>query len=307
MSANPTLDSDAARSREWLQAFVRHLDTERRLAGHTVAAYRRDVDALLANLGGQRLDHIGIHDIRRAVSVLHAKGLSGRSLARMLSAWRGFFDYLARECGLSQNPCQGVRAPRGPKKLPNALSADEASRLVELDGDDMLAARDRALLELLYSSGLRLSELAGLDWSMLNWTEGTVRVLGKGSKTRVVPVGRQALARLREWRRQSDALFGDADEPAVFLSRQGRRLSARGIQLRVRRAGAVQGIAGRVHPHVLRHSFASHLLQSSGDLRAVQEMLGHASIATTQVYTHLDFQHLAKVYDAAHPRARKKT
>ena len=306
MSRESFLTGDGVRSRERLQAFLRHLETERRLAGHTVAAYRRDIEALLVEIDGRPLDHVGVHDIRRAVSVLHGRGLSGRSLARMLSAWRGFFDYLARDHGLSRNPCQGVRAPRSPKKLPNALTADEASRLVEIDGEGVLAARDRAMLELLYSSGLRLAELAGLDWSMLDWAEGTVRVLGKGSKTRLVPVGRQALARLREWRRLSDALFGDSGEKAVFRNRLGRRLSARGIQLRVRRAGVVQGIAGRVHPHVLRHSFASHVLQSSGDLRAVQEMLGHASISTTQVYTHLDFQHLAKAYDAAHPRARKK-
>ena len=307
MPAEPILTDDIAHGRECLQAFLRHLAQERRLAAHTVAAYRRDIEALLAQVGEEPLDRLTVHGVRRAVSALHARGLSGRTLARMLSAWRGLFDYLARDYGFNQNPCQGVRAPRSAKRLPNALTADEASRLVEVEGDDFLAVRDRALLELLYSSGLRLSELAGLNWSMLNWTEGTVRVVGKGSKTRVVPVGRHALARLREWRRQSETLAKGPDEQAVFLNRQGRRLSARSIQLRVRRAGVVQGIAGRVHPHVLRHSFASHVLQSSGDLRAVQEMLGHASIATTQVYTHLDFQHLAKVYDAAHPRARKKT
>jgi integrase/recombinase XerC len=199
-----------------------------------------------------------------------------------------------------------VKAPRSEKRLPNALTADDARRLVEIETDDVLATRDRALLELFYSSGLRLSELVGLDWRMLDRVEGTVRVTGKGAKTRLVPVGRKALDALQAWEPLRTALPA-ADPDAVFVNRQGRRLSARSVQLRVRRAGLVQGLATRVHPHALRHSFASHVLQSSGDLRAVQEMLGHASISTTQVYTHLDFQHLAKVYDAAHPRARRKT
>jgi len=186
------------------------------------------------------------------------------------------------------------------------LSPDEASRLVELEGDDALAIRDRAMLELFYSSGLRLAELAALDWSMLDLGQQSVRVVGKGAKTRIVPVGRPAAAMLARWR-ESRRGFERDDAQAVFINRAGKRLSARAIQERVRRAGLRQGIAGRVHPHVLRHSFASHVLQSSGDLRAVQELLGHASIATTQVYTHLDFQHLAKVYDAAHPRAKRKS
>jgi integrase/recombinase XerC len=296
-----------AAGREYLEGYLRHLGSERRLAVHTLKAYRRDLESLLVQLGAEPLAAVTVHHIRRAVAALHARGLAASSLARMLCAWRGFFDYLARDHGFARNPCHGVRAPRGPKRLPNALTADEALRLVELGGDDPLAVRDRALLELLYSSGLRLAELASLDWPMLDWSEGTVRVTGKGSKTRVVPVGRHAFARLREWRACRQSLDGGADEPAVFVNRRGRRLSARSIQLRVRRAGIAQGIPQRVHPHALRHSFASHVLQSSGDLRAVQEMLGHASISTTQVYTHLDFQHLAKVYDAAHPRARKKT
>ncbi len=305
MPGEPRPTREAA-EHEYLEGYLRHLASERRLAAHTLKAYRRDIEALLAQLGTEPLATTTVHHIRRAVSTLHGRGLSGSSLARMLCAWRGLFDYLARDHGLASNPCRGVRAPRAAKRLPNALSADEAVRLVEVGGDDLLAVRDRALLELLYSSGLRLAELASLDWPMLDWSAGTVRVTGKGSKTRVVPVGRHALARLREWQACRQSLNHGMEEPAVFINRRGARLSARSIQLRVRRAGMRQGISGRVHPHALRHSFASHVLQSSGDLRAVQEMLGHASISTTQVYTHLDFQHLAKVYDAAHPRARKK-
>lgn len=292
-------------ARECVERYLRHLGIERRLSAHTVAAYRRDTQALLQHIEGVALDRLTVHGIRRAVSVLRAKGLSGRTLARMLSAWRGLYGFLARDFGVTQNPCQGVRAPRSEKRLPNALTADDARRLVEVAPDDFLAARDRAMLELFYSSGLRLSELVSLDWSMLDRNEGTVRVVGKGSKTRLVPVGRKALEALLEWQGRCAELPG-RDLQAVFLNQHGRRLSARSVQLRVRQAGIAQGVATRVHPHALRHSFASHVLQSSGDLRAVQEMLGHASISTTQVYTHLDFQHLAKVYDAAHPRARRK-
>lgn len=293
-------------SRACLDRFVHHLAVERRLSDHTVEAYRRDIEALLAHTQDLPLDRLTVHHVRRAVSALRAKGLSGRTLARMLSAWRGLYGFLAREYGVAQDPCRAVKAPRGEKRLPNALTADDAQRLVEMEADGLLATRDRALLELFYSSGLRLSELVGLNWGMLDRQDGTVRVTGKGSKTRLVPVGRKALEALQAWESFRASLPHEEAE-AVFVNRQGRRLSARAVQLRVRRAGIVQGLATRIHPHALRHSFASHVLQSSGDLRAVQEMLGHASISTTQVYTHLDFQHLAKVYDAAHPRARRKT
>jgi integrase/recombinase XerC len=295
-----------ARSRELVRGYLDHLTLERRLATRTASAYARDLDALITLAGRDApLDVVAVHQVRRAVSVLHGRGLSGRSLARMLSSWRGFFRYLARDHGMTCDPCAGVRAPKSPRRLPHALSPDEARRLVEVPGDGNLAVRDRAMLELFYSSGLRLSELAGLDLDRLDQREGMVRVLGKGAKTRIVPVGRAALSALSEWiiRRQGIA---PATEVAVFVNVRGRRLSARSIETRVRRCAVTQGITARVHPHVLRHSFASHLLQSSGDLRAVQELLGHASISTTQVYTHLDFQHLAKAYDAAHPRARKR-
>jgi integrase/recombinase XerC len=299
-------DATLPAAAECLERFVSHLATERRLSDHTIEAYRRDIEALIFHAQDLPLDQLTVHHIRRAVSALRARGLSGRTLARMLSAWRGLYGFLAREYGIAQDPCHAVKAPRSEKRLPNALTADDARRLVEMDADDLLATRDRALLELFYSSGLRLSELVGLNWSMLDRQDGTVRVTGKGSKTRLVPVGRKALEALQVWEALRAGLPAE-EVQAVFVNRQGRRLSARSVQRRVRRAGIVQGLATRVHPHALRHSFASHVLQSSGDLRAVQEMLGHASISTTQVYTHLDFQHLAKVYDAAHPRARRKT
>jgi integrase/recombinase XerC len=306
LSARARSEDRTDTGRDWVERYLRHLTTERRLSSRTAAAYRDDLRILTEHATGRPLEALTAHDIRRMVSSVHGRGLSGRSIARMLSAWRGLFRFLAREKLCAHDPCSGVRAPRSPKRLPAALSPDEARRLVEVEGDDVFAVRDRAMLELLYSSGLRLSELAALDWSMLDFAEASVRVLGKGAKTRVVPVGRPALAMLRAWRERRLEFERD-DTAAVFIGRAGRRLSARSIQRQVRRAGLRQGIAGRVHPHVLRHSFASHVLQSSGDLRAVQELLGHASIATTQVYTHLDFQHLAKVYDAAHPRARKKS
>jgi integrase/recombinase XerC len=291
--------------RSEVERFLGHLATERRLSGRTVAAYRADLAALCKAAGAMPLAAVTTADIRRVVAAEHARGLSGRSIARMLSAWRGLYRYLAQEGLCRHDPCAGLRAPRSPKRLPDALSPDQAHRLLEAHGEDVLRVRDRAMLELLYSSGLRLSELAALDWTMLDLTQGTVRVCGKGGKTRVVPVGRLALQALHTWRERRRALQADV-EAAVFVSRSGKRLSPRSIQVRAHRLGLERGIGVRVHPHMLRHSFASHLLQSSGDLRAVQELLGHASIATTQVYTHLDFQHLAKVYDAAHPRARKK-
>jgi integrase/recombinase XerC len=224
----------------------------------------------------------------------------------MLSAWRGFYHYLARDHGYVTNPCLGIRAPRSAKKLPAALSPDEAAQLMRVEGDGLLAARDRAILELFYSSGLRLSELTGLAVRDVSLRDATVQVTGKGSKTRIVPVGSHALAALKTWlvRRESLVPPGEA---ALFVAQGGKRMSGGAVQQRVKHWARKLGLAGKVHPHVLRHSFASHMLQSSGDLRAVQELLGHASISSTQVYTHLDFQHLAKAYDAAHPRARKKS
>jgi integrase/recombinase XerC len=293
-------------AQRFFDAFLAHLAQERRLSRHTVEAYGRDVHLLFELTGdAMALADIRMPQARRLAGQLHARGLDGKSIARMLSAWRAFFTYLARDHGFARNPFQGVRAPRSAKTLPKALSPDEAGKLMELTPDDDLAVRDRAMLELFYSSGLRLSELIGLRVGDVNFSDQTVRVTGKGSKTRVVPVGRFALQALTAWL-AARATMTRPEEQALFIARSGRPLAARGVQRCLRRRAVQQGLAQPVHPHMLRHSFASHLLQSSGDLRAVQELLGHASISTTQMYTHLDFQHLAKVYDAAHPRARKK-
>ena len=290
----------------YLAGFLSQLGQERRLSRHTADAYARDVRALLELAGTTPLAELQIHQIRRFVAQLHGRGLSGKSLARLLSAWRGFFKYLARDHGLSRNPCTGVRAPKSPKPLPKALSPDEATRLVSIAGDDKLAIRDRAIFEMFYSSGLRLSELTSLKSGDVSFADATVRVIGKGNKTRVVPVGSYALQALTAWMTVRP-LLAAKDETALFVSQQGGGITPRSIQQRLKTWSVKQGVPSHVHPHMLRHSFASHVLQSSGDLRAVQEMLGHSSISTTQVYTHLDFQYLAKVYDAAHPRAKRKT
>jgi integrase/recombinase XerC len=287
----------------WLAAFGEHL------AGSPVRtreAYLRDT-AQLAQLVTERpLTSLTRHDIGRALARLHAQGVGGVSLRRKLSAWRAFYRFVrSRDPGAAPDPCAGLRAPKAPRRLPSALSPDEAARLVTIGGDDALAMRDRALLELAYSSGLRVSELASLDLTGVDPATHEVRVLGKGAKERIVPVGRAALDALAAWRVARAALAG-VDEPALFVARNGRRLSPRAIQKRVGAWALAQGLGRHVHPHMLRHSFASHVLQTSGDLRAVQEMLGHASIASTQVYTHLDFQALARAYDAAHPRARRR-
>lgn len=291
-----------------VSAFAAHLAT--RASSHTRNAYLRDTQQLAllaaASVPPVPLDRISGAHLRRFLSSLHGRGLSGRTLARMLSSWRGFFRYLAEEGRMHADPCVGLRPPKSPKKLPDALSPDEASRLVAIDGTAPLVLRDRAILELFYSSGLRLSELAGLTIERVDWASGEVRVWGKGAKERIVPVGEPALRALAGWCAARKEL-APADCKALFVSQHGAPISVRSIQARMKAWALKQGLPRHVHPHMLRHSFASHVLQSSGDLRAVQEMLGHASIASTQVYTHLDFQYLSKVYDAAHPRARKKT
>ncbi len=287
-----------------LAAWKQHLSTR---PAHTRDAYLRDLDALQSLAGDAALSGLSPREIRRFLAMLHARGLAGSSLARMLSAWRAFYRFaIDHDSALKENPCAGVRAPKSPKRLPSALSPDEAVQLVAIDGDDSLTLRDRALFELAYSSGLRVSELAGLDVAALDLAGGEVRVWGKGAKERVVPVGTPAQEALRKWLALRSTL-ARADPSALFLSRTGRRLTPRAIQQRLETWAIKRGLARHVHPHMLRHSFASHVLQSSGDLRAVQELLGHASIASTQIYTHLDFQALAKTYDRAHPRAKKKT
>ena len=288
---------------EFLQAFATHLSTRPR---HTRDAYLRDVRQLAAAAGDTPLTGLARAQLARVLATLHGRGLSGRSLARMLSAWRAFYRFtLERDRSLSDDPCAGLKAPKSVKRLPSVLTPDEAVQLVAIDGNDSLSVRDRALFELAYSSGLRLSELAGLDIDRVDLIEGYVRVWGKGAKERVVPVGTAARDAIAVWLVQRAPLAAD-DERALFVGAGGRRISVRTIERRLAAWAVKRGLHRHVHPHMLRHSFASHVLQSSGDLRAVQEMLGHASIASTQVYTHLDFQALAKVYDAAHPRAKRK-
>lgn len=288
-----------------LARYLDHLRHERRLAVHTLAAYSRDCGILERLADGRGPGGLGAADIRRFVAALHGKGLAPRSLARLLSSWRGYCDWLVRQREIAANPCKGIRAPRAARTLPEALSPDEATRLVSLDDGSDAGLRDRALFELAYSCGLRVSELTGLDTGSVDARSGEARVTGKGAKTRIVPVGAPALEALARWLAVRARLAAPG-ETALFVGRTGRRLSAREVQRRIKARAVAAGLPVDVHPHMLRHSFASHVLQSSGDLRAVQEMLGHASIASTQVYTHLDFQHLAKVYDAAHPRARRK-
>jgi integrase/recombinase XerC len=272
---------------------------------HTVAAYRRDLDQLLGWMDAQGVaDFTALmpHHVRAFIASGHRAGLSPKSLQRRLSSCRSLFRQLTREGVLAHDPAAGVRGPKVHRKLPQVLDVDEAGALVEQVGEGALAVRDRAMLELFYSSGLRLSELTGLRWGDLDLDEGEVRVLGKGAKTRIVPVGSHAVAALRALAQAE----GRAPATPVFRGRNGAPISPRTVQARLKQLALAQGFARRVYPHLLRHTFASHMLESSGDLRAVQELLGHADIATTQIYTHLDFQHLAKVYDAAHPRARRK-
>ena len=293
---------------EQITDFLGALRSERRFSPHTVTGYFRDLGRLrvFCNESGVRawseLD--GRHALAY-VAYLHRAGLDGKSIRRGLSAARSFYRHLLR-CGtVSANPFVGVAAPKSRKRLPESLSVDQAARLVQADGNDLLTLRDRAIMELLYSSGLRLAELVSLDVTDVDLTAKVVRVTGKGGKTRIVPVGRLARDAVRRWvqARAGAALRG---ERALFIGRGGRRLGARSVQLRLRHWARRQGIGMPVHPHMLRHSFASHLLESSGDLRAVQELLCHAHISTTQIYTHLDFQHLAHVYDGAHPRAHRQ-
>jgi integrase/recombinase XerC len=287
-----------------LERYLSSLRTGRRLAANTLSAYGRDGALLLGFAGERALESLDERDIRRFIAQLHSKGRSPRSLARILSSWRGLYAWLQRQREILSNPCAGVRAPKAGRSLPGVLSPEDALRLVTVGDDSPLAPCDRALFELAYSSGLRVSELTSLDVDAIDARTGEVRVTGKGSKTRIVPVGTHALAAIEAWL-PIRAKLARPGESSLFVGKAGRRLTPREVQRRIKRWAAAAGLEVDVHPHMLRHSFASHVLQSSGDLRAVQEMLGHASIASTQVYTHLDFQHLAKVYDAAHPRARR--
>ena len=290
-----------------LDDYLQHLTFERGLSTLTCQNYARDIKLLGSLTENVSLDVVQNTHIRRLIGTLHSRGLSGKSIARALSAWRGFYNYLIHQHGYSQNPVIGLRAPKSPKTLPQALSVDQAIKFVDLQGDDLLTQRDHAILELFYSSGLRLAELVNLEIDMLDFSEGTVMVTGKGNKTRIVPMGSHAINAMKVWlQRRAEIIIADTNPKAVFVTQQGRRITPRAVQYRIKEWAIKQGVNIDMHPHLLRHSFATHVLQSSQDLRAVQEMLGHANISTTQIYTHLDFQHLATMYDKAHPRAKKK-
>lgn len=294
--------------------FLRHARVERQLSPHTVTAYARDLGRLV---DWGRRQPLPLSDwcalkpaqVRQFVAATHRAGLSGASIQRLLSAIRAFYDFLLREERVRDNPAIGIRAPKSPRRLPTTLDPDAVAQLLDggpTDEDPFLAARDSAMFELFYSCGLRLAELVSLDIGALDLLAGDVTVTGKGNKTRHVPVGRKAVSAIRVWLPHRAAALAGGEERALFVSSRGVRISPRMVQQRLARAGIVKGVPLHLHPHLLRHSFATHLLESSGDLRAVQELLGHADIATTQVYTHLDFQHLAQVYDQAHPRARRR-
>ena len=288
-----------------IERFLQYMTVERSASPHTLSNYRRDLAAWRAYCDANALldpDAVQFAHVQQFMAQEHRRGLAAKSVQRRLSALRSLFKYLMKQGSLAHNPSAGLRAPKAPRKLPQVLDVDEAVRLVELPTEGTLGLRDRAMLELLYSSGLRVSELCSLRWQDLDMDDSLVRVFGKGAKTRIVPVGSHAVTALKALREQSQAGLA---EP-VFPGRNGAVISSRAIQLRMRQLAQQQGIWKRVYPHLLRHSFASHMLESSGDLRSVQELLGHADIATTQIYTHLDFQRLATVYDAAHPRAKRK-
>jgi integrase/recombinase XerC len=302
--------------------FRRYMTTERRLSAHTDSNYARDLAALVkfCDLHGlQDWSAVDSQHIRTFAAHSHAKGLAPRSIQRRLSAVRGFFEFLVREtveeqraqkrpagaADIKNNPAYEVRAPKAQRRLPETLDADQMGRLLEIPAGDVFVTRDRAIMELLYSSGLRLAELVGLDVSGLHLADRTVRVVGKGNKERIVPVGTEATSALKQWLKERVSI-AKSDETALFVGRSGERLGRRAVQTRVAYWARRQGVSVRVYPHLFRHSFASHLLESGGDLRGVQELLGHADIATTQIYTHLDFQHLARIYDKTHPRARRK-
>jgi integrase/recombinase XerC len=295
--------------REHLASYLKHLGTERRLSPHTASNYARDLRALAAFMERGNLpdfSRVDSQHVRVFAAREHAGGLSPRSVQRRLSAVRGFFNYLVRERIVPSNPAVDIRAPKAARRLPGTLDVDQLNQLLDIPPENALAVRDKAIMELFYSSGLRLDELVGLDLGHIDLADRTVRVLGKGRKTRVVPVGRKAIEALRIWLRDRAGL-ASLEDSALFVGRNGARLKHRAVQLRIAYWARRKGLPSHVHPHLFRHSFATHLLESSKDLRGVQELLGHADISTTQIYTHLDFAHLARTYDASHPRAKRKT
>ena len=293
---------------DWLQRFEAHMRDERRLSAHTVNNYRRDLADIVAFCDTRDIagwQQLSPAEIRAWAAQLHRRALSGRSVQRKLSAVRSFFRFLISQGAVQSNPAQDIRAPRAARKLPHSLDIDRLQSLLDVKTDNWLSQRDVAMMELMYSCGLRLAELVGLDLQQVDLKTGEARVLGKGSKTRIVPIGRKAREVIGAWL-PVRAQYSAVGENALFINRNGTRLGARSVQQRFRRWARQRGLDSRLHPHALRHSFATHMLESSGDLRAVQELLGHANLSTTQIYTHLDFQRLAQVYDQAHPRARAK-
>ena len=293
-----------------LSSFITHLSNERQLSEHTVDGYKRDLTALKKDLADKAITNwadVNAHHLRSYIGAGKRQGRSGKTLQRRLSATRTFFNYLAREDVCTTNPAMEFSAPKSDAHLPVTIDTDQMCRLLEINTTDWHALRDKAILELFYSAGLRLAELVGSNKSDISFDDNSMRVRGKGNKERVLPIGSKAITAINTWLKIREQLPKGKleDESALFLSERGRRISRRNVQERVKKWCALLGISGRVHPHTLRHSFASHLLESSQDLRAVQELLGHVDISTTQIYTHLDFQHLADVYDKAHPRAQK--
>ena len=292
---------------ELIEEYKKFISFEKRLRPSSVENYLRDIDTLLKLNENETLDSYSIENIRKNISTLHAKGLGGSSLSRMISSWRGLFNFLIHKYGFKKNPTLGIKAPKSRKLLPQILSVDQTIKLVDIKDSSFLGIRDHAILELFYSSGLRLSELVNINIGDLDFNSGTITVMGKGQKERVIPFGSYASKATEKWleiRKSIGAL--KSDNQILFLSKVGKKLTSRAIQYRLKFWAIKQGVPENIHPHLLRHSFASHLLQSSQDLRAVQELLGHSNISTTQIYTHLDFQHLSKIYDKAHPRAKKK-
>jgi integrase/recombinase XerC len=306
--SNNTEHSMNAADRELVERFLHHLKLERRLSDNTVKGYRRDLDCLLQYCEQQHLhkwQDLQHFHIRQFAATSFAGGLSSRSIQRRLSGVRSLLNYLIRENHITTNPANDVKAPKGPKRLPETLDADQMARLLDIKGKTPADQRDRAMLELMYSSGLRLAELTGLNLGDVDLADATVKVLGKGNKERIVPVGRHAAKAVSQWLKVRSQMAAP-EEQALFIGQRGSRISHRSVQLRVKHWGRRAGLPQRIYPHLFRHSFATHILESSSDLRGVQELLGHVNIGTTQVYTHLDFQHLAQIYDKAHPRARAR-
>ena len=289
---------------ELVERFLACLANEKRYSANTCQAYAGDIREFSASMADRQWESVQTQDVRGFVASLHRQGLNPRSIQRKLSSLRGFYRYLMREGILQYNPVEGVKPPKPGKKLPKVLDVDQVHRLLDIAPDDMVGIRDLAMLELFYGCGLRLSELSALKLSQLDLPDNSLRVVGKGNKMRQLPLGRHAKQALENWLRRRHQ-WADEGQDAVFLSTRGTPLANRSIQARLKHWGQKLGLGTGLHPHRLRHSFASHLLESSGDIRAVQELLGHENLSTTQVYTHLDFQHLAQVYDQAHPRAKK--